>query len=123
MIIVVLTLALVLYAEMKYGTDGTKSKLATFLYYLIAILLIVSIIMGIGDIVYSFHVTSQVYGQLFDEFQLGQGQVNCSSYVRFSLYTLGAIAFNYIFVEIGLVVHLYLWFIFDFRNGESTGHC
>ena len=79
--------------------------------------------MCIGDIVYSFHVTSQVYGQLFDEFQLGQGQVNCSSYVHFSLLILGAIAFNYIFVEIGLVVHLCLWFIFDFRKGESTGHC
>ena len=63
-----LTLVLVLYAKMKYGTNGTRSKLATFLYDLIAVLLIMSIIMGICDIVYSFHIANQVYGQLFDEF-------------------------------------------------------
>lgn len=75
---------------------------------------------GIGDIAYSFYVASQVYGR-FDGFQLDQGQANCSN--SYSLFVLGANIFNYIFVEIGLVVLFCLWFIFDFREIEGTGHC
>ena len=70
--------------------------------------------MGIGDIVYSFYVASQVYGQ-FHEFQ--QGQVNCSSSVYYSSFVSVIIVFNYIFVDIGLVVLVCLWFIYDFRDG------
>ena len=48
---------------------------------LIIFLLILTVIFGLDDIVYSFYIASQVYGQ-FDEFQ--QGQVNCSSPVYYS---------------------------------------
>ena len=89
-------------------------KVGTVFYYSVAVLLIVSIVMGIGDIVYSFYAASQVYGQ-FDEFQ--QGQVNCSSSVYYSSFVSVIIVFNYIFVDIGLVVLVCLWFIYDFRDG------
>ena len=46
----------------------TTSKLATVLRYLIAFLLTICVIIGFCDIVYSFYIASQVYGQ-FDEFQ------------------------------------------------------
>ena len=73
-----------------------------------------SIIVGIGDVVYSFYIASQVYGQ-FEEFQ--QGQVNCSSSVYYSSFVSVIIVFNYIFVDIGLVILVCLWFICDFRDG------
>ena len=81
-------------------------QVGTLLYHSVTVLLIVSIIVGIGGIVYSFYIASQVYGQ-FDEFQ--QGQVNCSS----STYSL----VSFIFVNIGLVVLVCLWIIYDFRDG------
>ena len=69
--------------------------------------------MDVGNIVYSFYIASQVYGQ-FDEFQ--QGQVNCSSSVYYSSFVFGVIVCNYIFVDIGLVALVCFWFIFDFHN-------
>ena len=116
LIIVVLTLLLVLYAEMKYGIDGTRRKLhvGITLHYLIVFLLILSTVMVIGDVMHSFRVTSQVYKQVLDDFQQ-QGQVNCSSSAYYPLFT-SVVAFNYIFVEIGLLLLLCFWFIFDFHN-------
>ena len=67
-----------------------------------------SIVVGLGDIAYSFYIASQVYGQ-FDEFQ--EGQVNCSSSVYYSSFVLVVIVFLYISVEIGLVVLLCLWIV------------
>jgi ABC-type multidrug transport system permease subunit len=72
----------------------------------------VSIIIGLGDIAYSFYIASQVYGQ-FDEFQ--QGLVNCSSPTYYSSFVSVVIIFLYISVEIALVVLLCLWLILDFR--------
>ena len=109
-LIFIITLLLVLFIKINYSN---KSDLGATLYYLITFLLIVSIIMGIGDIVHSFHIASQVYGQLFGDFQQ-QSQVNCSSYVLYSLFVSVIIVFNYIFVEIGLVIILCFWFIFGF---------
>ena len=117
-IIVFLTLLLVLCTTIKYGIDGIRRELhvGITLRYLIVFLLIVSIIMGIGDIVHSFRVTSQVYRKLLDGFQQ-QGQVNCSSS---TYYSLVVVVFNYIFVEIGLLLLLCFWFIFDFHNYDYT---
>jgi hypothetical protein len=79
--------------------SGALSKDSTILHYFGATLLIVCIVFGIGDTVYSlsFYIASQVYGQ-FDEFQ--QGQVNCSSSVYYSSFVSVVIVFNYIFIEI-----------------------
>ena len=82
-------------------------QVGTLLYHSVTVLLIVSIVMGIGDIVYSLYVASQVYRQ-FDEFQ--QGQINCSSSVYYSSFVAG------IFADIGLVVLVCLWIICDFRD-------
>ena len=82
-------------------------NIGTSLYYSIISLLIVSIILCIGDIVYSFYIASQVYGE-FDEFQ--QGQVNCSSSVYYSSFVSIIIVFNYVFVVIALIALLYLWY-------------
>ena len=91
-----------------------NSEVATLLYRSVTVLLIVNVIMGISNTVYSFYVASQVYGQ-FEEFQ--QGQVNCSSSVYYSSFVSVIIVFNYIFVDIGLVILVCLWFICDFRDG------
>jgi hypothetical protein len=104
--VVFVTLVLVLCTPV-HGTDGNNSKLSVILHYLIIFLLIVSIIMGIGDIMYSFYGASQMYG-LFDEFQQ-QGQVNCSSLVYYCLFELVAIVLNHIFVEISLISLLYMY--------------
>ena len=71
-------------------------------------MIVSTIIIGISDTVYSFYIASQVYGQ-FEEFQ--QGQVNCSSSVYYSSFVSVIIAFNYIFVSIGLVVVVCLWLL------------
>ena len=73
-----------------------------------------SIILCIGDIVYSFYIASQVYGE-FDEFQ--QGQVNCSSSVYYSSFVSVIIVFNYVFVVIALIALLYLWYNWFFFDG------
>ena len=75
--------------------------------------MIVCVVIGIGDIAYSFYIASQVYGR-FDEFQ--QGQVNCSSSVYYSSFVSVVIVFNYIFVEIALAVLVILWLKIDFRG-------
>ena len=91
-----------------FQLESSISKLEKTLCYSVPVLLIVSIIMGIGDIVYSFYIASQVYDQ-FEEFQ--QGQVNCSSSVYYSSFVSIIIVFNYIFVDIGLVVAVCSWFL------------
>ena len=68
-----------------------NSEVATLLYRSVTVLLIVNVIMGISNTVYSFYVASQVYGQ-FEEFQ--QGQVNCSSSVYYSSFVSIIIVFN-----------------------------
>ena len=92
---------------------GTSSKLATALRYIIAILLIVSTIVGLCDIIYSFYIASQVYGQ-YDEFK--QGQVNCSSSVYYSSFVSVIIVFLYIYVEAGLAIFLIIWLKIDFTG-------
>ena len=69
--------------------------------------------MGFCDIVYSFYIASQVYGQ-FDEFQ--QGRVNCSSSVYYSSFVSVVIVFLYIYIEVGLALFLILWLKIDFRG-------
>ena len=112
----ILILVLVRYNEIKYGANAIRSKLgaSVLLYYLTGFLLIVSIIVGISDIAHSFHTVSQAYGQL------EHGQVNCSSSVYYSLFVSVVIIFNYIFVEIGLVILLCVWFILNFCNLDCT---
>ena len=53
---------------------GTEHIEPTLLHYLDAFLTIVCMVIGFGDIVYSFYIASQVYGQ-FDEFQQGHRQL------------------------------------------------
>ena len=108
-----LPVLLIIHFIVYYGCSGTSSKVADVLYYLIACLLIMSIVVGFCDIVYSFYIASQVYGQ-FDEFK--QGVVNCSSAVYYSSFVSGIIVFSYFFVEIGVVVLLCLWFKIDLRG-------
>ena len=100
------TVLLVMYFRIKYDFDEstTLSKPANVLYYLMFILLIISIFMGFCDIVYSFYIASQVYGQ-FNEFQ--QGLVNCSSSVYYSSFVSVVIVFNYPFVVFGLIAVFY----------------
>ena len=86
----------------------TGNKLTMIIYRLITFLLILTMIVGIADIAYSFYIASQVYGQL-DEFQ--QGHVNCSSPVYYSSFVSAVIAHLYIIVEIGLAVILYVWLV------------
>lgn len=83
------------------------------LRYLIAFLLVVSIIIGFCDIVYSFYIASQVYGQ-FDKFQ--QGLVNCSSSVYYSSFVSIVIVYLYVIVEVGFAVFLFIWLKIDFRG-------
>ena len=113
LLVMILIFLLILCTDIDFRIDGIKKKVGTILYHLITFLLIVSIIMDVGNIVYSFYIARQVYGQ-FDEFQ--QGQVNCSSFVYYYSFVFGVIVFNYFFVDIGLVVLVCFWFIFDFRN-------
>ena len=75
-------------------------------YHLVTMLLILTMCFCFGDIVYSFYIASQVYGQ-FDEFK--QGQVNCSSPVYYSSFVSVITVHLYIIVEIGLAVLLYVW--------------
>ena len=98
--VVFVTVLVVLYFMLKH-VSRTLSKESTVLHYLGAILMIVCVVIGIGDIAYSFYIASQVYRR-FDEFQ--QGQVNCSSSVYYSSFVSVVIVFNYIFVEIALAV-------------------
>ena len=103
-ITVFLTVLLVLYFAVKHEFGGhTSSNLTTVIRYLIFFLFMVSVIMGFCDIIYSFYIASQVYGQ-FDEFQ--QGLVNCSSPVYYSSFVSVVIVFLYIFVEIGLAAEI-----------------
>ena len=83
-------------------------EVGTLLHNSVTILLIVSIIIGISDTVYAFYIASQVYGH-FDEFQ--QGQVNCSSSVYYSSFVSVIIVFNYIYINIGLIVAVCLWLL------------
>ena len=92
---------------------STNIKRAIILRYLVVFLLIVSIIMGFGDIVYSFYIASQVYGE-FDEFQ--QGQINCSSPVYYSSFVSVVIVFLYIIIEIVLSILLCLSFVVDYNS-------
>ena len=68
LLLMILIFLLILCTDIDFGIDGIKKKVGTILYHLIAFLLIVSIVMDVGNIVYSFYIASQVYGQ-FDEFQ------------------------------------------------------
>jgi hypothetical protein len=119
-LIVFVTVSLVAYFKIKYDFNEsiTLSKPAYVLHYLMVVLLIISIIMGFCDIVYSFYIASQVYGQ-FDEFR--QGQVNCSSSVYYSSFVSVMIVFNYTFVVFGLAVFLYFTFhhIVNIRSQNS----
>jgi hypothetical protein len=90
------------------------NKVGTLFYHSVTVLLFLSIVLGLSDIVYSFYIASQVYGQ-FEEFQ--QGQVNCSSLVYYSSFVSVIIVFIYTFVDIGLVVLVCLWLICDFHDG------
>ena len=63
--------------------------------------MIVCMVIVFDDIVYSFYIASQVYGQ-FDEKLFQQGQVNYSSSVYYSSFVSVVIVFNYIFIEIAL---------------------
>ena len=67
LLLMILVFLLILCTDIDFGIDSIKKKLGTILYHLIAFLLITSIIMDVGNIVYSFYVASQVFGQ-FDEF-------------------------------------------------------
>ena len=78
------------------------SQLARTMHGLVIFLLVLTFILGLGDIVYSFYIASQMYGQ-FDEFQ--QGQVNCSSPVYYSSFVS---VFLYVFVELGTALLLYI---------------
>ena len=75
------------------------NKLALTIHGLVIFLLISTAVLGLGDIVYSFYIASQVYGQ-FDEFQ--QGQVNCTSPVYYTSFISVVIVLLYIIVELGL---------------------
>lgn len=110
---VVFATVLVIVIFITKYLGGTSSKLATALRYIIAFLLIVSTIVGFCDIVYSFYIASQVYGQ-FDEFK--QGQVNCSSSVYYSSFVSVIIVFLYIYVEVGLAIFLIIWLKIDFTG-------
>lgn len=103
-ITVFLMVLLVLYFAIKHEFGGhTPSNLTSVIRYLIYFLFMVSIIVGICDLIYSFYVASHVYGQ-FREFQ--QGQVKCSSFVYYSSFVSVVMVFNYVFVEIGLVAEI-----------------
>ena len=83
--------------------ESSLNKVATILHYLVPILVIVSVVIVIGDAVYSFYIASQVYGQ-FNEFQ--QGQVTCSGPVYYLSFVSVLIIF---FVEIALFVFTVFW--------------
>lgn len=103
-ITVLLTVVPVLYFAIKHEFGGhMQSNLTSVIRNLIFFLFMVSIIVGICDIVYSFYIASQVFGQ-FREFQ--QGLVKCSSLVYYSSSVSVVIVFNYIFVEICLVAEI-----------------
>ena len=81
------------------------NKLALTIHGLVIFLLISTVVIGLGDIVYSFYIASQVYGQ-FDEFQ--QGQVNCTSPVYYTSFISVVIVFLHVVVELGLGFILYI---------------
>ena len=81
------------------------NKLALTMHGLVFFLLISTVVIGLGDIVYSFYIASQVYGQ-FDEFQ--QGQVNCTSPVYYTSFISVVIVFLHVVVELGLGFILYI---------------
>ena len=111
-ITVFLVVSLIVYFMIKH-CGGAESQEATVLHYLVPILVIMSVVVGIGDTLYSFYIASQVYGQ-FNELQ--QGQVSCSSPVYYLSFVSVMIVFNYIFVEIALVVFTVFWLKIDFRG-------
>ena len=98
---IVLTPAYYLCSSLAYR--GTK--LALTIHGLVIFLLISTVVIGLGDIVYSFYIASQVYGQ-FDEFQ--QGQVNCTSPVYYTSFISVVIVFLHVVVELGLGFILYI---------------
>jgi hypothetical protein len=103
-VVIFLTVSLIVHFMIRYGLGGVRNKLASLLRYVIILLFIVSIIMGIGDAAYSVYIANQVYGKHHEEFL--QGQINCSNFVYYSSFVSVVIAFNYIFVEIGLTIFL-----------------
>ena len=103
-----LTVSLIVHFMIRYGLGGVRNRLANLLRDLIILLFIVSIVMGIGDAAYSVYIASQVYGKHHSEFL--QGQVNCSNLVYYSSFVSTVIAFNFIFVEIGLTIFLCILF-------------
>ena len=105
--------SVIIYFMVKHCGGSSLSKEATILHYLVPILVIVSVVIGIGDTVYSFYIASQVYGQ-FNEFQ--QDQVSCSGPVYYLSFISVLIVFNYIFVEIALFVFAVFWLKIDFRG-------
>ena len=111
-ITVFLIVSLIVYFMIKH-CGGAESQEATVLHYLVPILVIMSVVVGIGDTLYSFYIASQVYGQ-FNELQ--RGQVSCSSPVYYLSFVSVMIVFNYIFVEIALVVFIVFWLKIDFRG-------
>ena len=81
-ITVLLVVSLMIYFMLKHcgQFESSLSKEATILHCLVPILVIVSVVISIGDAVYSFYIASEVYRQ-FNEFQ--QGQVTCSGPVYY----------------------------------------
>ena len=112
-VIVFLTVLVGLYFIIKHVIGGSTNKNeATIVHRLVVFLLIVSVIIGFGDIVYSFYIASQVYGQ-FDEFQ--KGQINCSSPVYYSSFVSVVIVFLYTFIEFALAILLCLSVAVDYN--------
>ena len=103
----------VIYFAVKHCGGSSESKEAAILYYLVPILVIISVVIGIGVTGYLFYIASQVYGQ-FNGFQ--QGQVTCSGAVYYLSFVSVIIVYNYIFVEIVLVVFAVFWLKIDFRG-------
>ena len=111
-VIVIFTAPVLLYFYINHAFKDDWSTQANISHNLIAFLFIVIIVIGFCDIVYSFYIASQVYGQ-FDEFQ--EGLVNCSSPVYYSSFISVVIIFLHIFVEVGLIVLLFFWLKGYFR--------
>ena len=108
-----LVVSVMIYFMVKHCGGSSQSKEVAILHYLFNILVIVSVVIGIGDTVYSFYIASQVYGQ-FNEFQ--QSQVDCSGPVYYLSFISVLIVFNYIFVEIALFVFAVFWHKIDFHG-------
>ena len=105
-ITILLTVLPVLYFAIKheFGGHSQSNSVTSVIRQLIFFLFMVSMIVGICDLGYSFYIASQVFGQ-FREFQ--QGLVKCSSLVYYSSSFSAVMVFNYIFVEICLVAEMF----------------